>query len=114
MYNEKTKAQYVIMTDECKIGDNYVPNFDELIKEAPNDEMRAKWERSKELYETTKDKRFGFDGFAFNSIYMIQMKCGHYEIFQHHVRDESELIEWIELMQTDKYYKECTRCICGA
>lgn len=111
MYNENLNVQYVIMTDECKIEGKYVPNYDELIAEAPNDEMIAKWTRSKELYETTKDKDFGFDGFAYNSIYMMEMSCGHYEIFQHSVRNEDDLIEWIKLMQKEN--KKCTRCICG-
>ena len=114
MYNENLKAQYEIMTEENKIGDNYVPSFDELIAEAPNDEMRANWERCQAKIEETKGKTFSFDGFAFNCVYMIKMACGHYEIFQHQVRDEEELFEWIEMMQSDKYYKKCTKCICGA
>ena len=112
MYNKDLKAQYVIMDEKTECG--YVPDYDELIAEAPNDEMKAKWIESKELHEKlaeSDDKRFG--GFAFNSVYMIEMKCGHYEIFQHHVRDESDLVEWIALMQSDKHYKKCTRCICG-
>ena len=114
MYNENLKVQYAIMTDERKIEGKYVPSFDELIAEAPNDEMAQKWADSKDLYESTKDKSFGFDGFAFNSVYMMKMSCGHYEIFQHHSRDEDDLMEWVELMQSEKYYKKCTRCICGA
>ena len=114
MYNKDLKAQYVIMDDENKNDKgSYIPNYDELIADAPNDEMKAKWIASKELHESLAEKDAKFGGFAFNSIYMMKMKCGHYEIFQHHVRDENDLVEWIALMQSDKHYKKCTRCICG-
>ena len=49
----------------------------------------------------------------FNSVYMMKMKCGDYEIFQHSTIGEEDLNSWMELMQSDKYYKKCTRCICG-
>lgn len=112
MYNEDLKVQYEIMTN--KIEDNYVPSFDELIAEAPNDEMKAKWTQCQDLYERTKDNEaMSFKGFAFNCVYMMEMSCGHSEIFQHQSKSEDDLIEWIKLMQSDKYYKKCSRCICG-
>ena len=111
MYNENLKAQYVIMTDENKNNEgSYVPNYDELTAQAPNVEMMTKWIQSRDIHAELEGK---FGGFAFNSIYMIKMSCGHYEIFQHSARDEDDLLEWIELMQSDKYYKDCTMCICG-
>lgn len=111
---DKNNTQFCIMTDEQKNdAGSYIPNYDELIANAPNDEMKAKWIASKELHASIGEKEPRFEGFAYNGIYMMKMACGHYEIFQHHVRDESELVEWIALMHTDKYYKKCTRCICG-
>ena len=117
MYNEDLKVQYVIMTDENKNDEGrFIPNYDELIAEAPNDDMRAKWIESQSLHEKLLNgedwKRFS--GFAFNGVYMMKMKCGHYEIFQHSSIDEDDLIEWIKLIHSDKYYGECTSCICGA
>ena len=110
---DKNNTQYCIMTDEQKNNaDSYIPNYDELIANAPNDEMKAKWIESKELHERIGKEDAKHGGYAFNGIYMMKMACGHYEIFQHHVRDESELVDWIELMHTEKYYKKCTRCIC--
>ena len=51
MYNENLKAQYVIMTDENKNNEgSYVPNYDELIAEAPNDEMMTKWIQSRDIH----------------------------------------------------------------
>ena len=88
----KTKdmeIQYVIMTEENKNEFGYVLNHEKIGKEDPK-------------YAT----------FAFNSIYMMKMKCGHYEIFQHAVGSEKDLVDWIELMLSDKYYKKCTSCIC--
>ena len=113
MYNETFNTQYAIMTDENEYG--YVPDYDELIHEAPNDEMRAKWIESKERHEKYLESDFPkASSFAYNGIYMMQMKCGHYEIFQHSVRNEDDLVEWIEEMHKEKNYKKCTRCICGA
>lgn len=111
---DKNNTQYCIMTDEQKneVG-AYVPNYDELIANAPNEDMKAKWIASKELHARLGEKDARFGGFAFNSIYMMKMACGHYEVFQHQSRDESDLVEWIELMHTEKHYKKCTRCICG-
>lgn len=113
MYNEDLKVQYVIMTDENKNNEgSYVPKFDELIAEAPNDEMSAKWIEARDLFARLGEDNPKYEGFAFNSIYMMKMSCGHYEIFQHSVRSEDDLVEWIALMQSEKHYKKCTRCIC--
>ena len=45
------EIQYVKMTDDNKNEFGYVPNYDELIAEAPNAEMAAKWEQCRELHE---------------------------------------------------------------
>ena len=102
------EVQYVIMTEENKNEFGYVPNYDELIAEAPNTEMVAKWEQCRELHEKIGKEDPKYATFSFNSIYMI----GHYEIFQHATGSEEDLIDWIELMLSDKYYKKCTTCIC--
>jgi len=113
MYNEDLKVQYVIMTEENKNDEgSYVPNYDGLIAEALNDDMTAKWIEAKEFHEKLGETEPKYQGFAFNSIYMMKMSCDHYEIFQHHSKSEDDLIEWIALMQSEKYYKKCTRCIC--
>lgn len=106
-------TQFEIMTEENKNdAGSYVPNYDELIAEAPNDEMVAKWISSKELHESLAEKDVRYGGFAFNCVYMMKMSCGHYEIFQHSARSEEELVDWIKMMQSDEYYKKCTSCIC--
>lgn len=114
MINEETKTQYCIMTveNQNEVG-SYIPPYEALIKEAPNEEMAEKWRESKELHEKIGQKDKRFQGFAFNSVYMMKMECGHYEIFQHGIHSEQELIEWIHLMQEPKYYHKCTACICG-
>lgn len=111
---DKNNTQYCIMTDEQKNDANsYVPNYDELIANAPNDEMKANWIETKEILERVGKEDAKYRGFAYNGIYMMKMACGHYEVFQHHVRSESELVEWIELMQVEQKNRKCTRCICG-
>lgn len=109
-------TQYVIMTDENKTEHGYIPNIKELIANAPNDEMKAEWNRLNDLIIKSRDDESLFTkpfAFTYNGIYMMKMECGHNEIFQHNVRNETELVEWIELMHEDKNYKKCTKCICG-
>lgn len=110
VYNENLKVQYEIMENKGVYG--YTPDFEDLIKEAPNNEMGKKWKECEELLELAKSDSPKLSAFSFNSVYMMKMKCGHYEIFQHHSNDEKELLDWVELMQSEKYYKKCTRCIC--
>ena len=99
-------TQYAIMTEKTEYG--YVPNYDELVANAPNDEMKAKWIESKELHARMLKSDFPkASAFAYNGIYMMKMACGHYEIFQHHARDESDLIDWIELMQVEEKNRKC-------
>ena len=112
MYNEETKTQYCIMTEENKnIANSYVPDWDKMINECPDEQMKEKWIECKERHSRMENPKW--QGFAFNAIYMMEMKCGHFELFQHHVRSEDELVEWIKLMQEPKNYHKCTICICG-
>ena len=50
------EIQYVIMAEENKNEFGYIPNYDELIAEAPNTEMSAKWEKCRELHEKLEKK----------------------------------------------------------
>lgn len=109
MINENLKTQYEIMTVKNKNETgSYIPNYDELIAEAPNTEMAQKWAEAKEFNE----KYPQYAGFTFNAVYMKQMACGHYEIFQHSAASETELLQWIALMNEEEADKKCTRCIC--
>ena len=113
MYNEKLQTQYEIMTEENinKHGE-YVPTFKVLIEEAPNKEMRDKWIECENRLKIWEKEDPRFSGFTFNSVYMVQKKCGHYEIFQHPSKSENELLDWIENVELKRNSK-CTRCICG-
>lgn len=113
-YNETLKTQYQIMTpDNLNQHGQYVPDFETLIQEAPNETMAEKWRECEARLKEWEKHDPRFSGFTFNSVYMMKMKCGDYEIFQHSTTGEEDLNSWMELMQSDKYYKKCTRCICG-
>ena len=68
--------------------------------------VEQKWEQ----YKGTKYE--GWIGFAFNMCYVMQQACGHFEIFQTHVNNEQEALEWLELMKTESKTRKCTKCIC--
>ena len=51
------EIQYVKMTEENKNEFGYIPNYDELIAEAPFAEMVAKWEQCRELHEKIGKRR---------------------------------------------------------
>ena len=113
MYAENLKAQYELMDDSnLNEHDQYVPSFEVLIEEAPNEEMRNKWIECEARLKLWEKENPLFSGFAFNSVYMVQKSCGHYEIFQHPSRSEEELVDWIERVELNDNHK-CTRCICG-
>lgn len=103
MYNKDLNTQYEIM--DVKTENGFIPNFDDLIAESPNDEMKSKWMEAKAITEK-------HGGFTFNGVYMLKMECGHYEVFQHSAKDESDLIDWIKLMQVEEKNRKCTMCIC--
>ena len=96
--NKELKIQYQIMNIEN--DDGYVPDYDELIKEAPTSTIADKWREAKKYVDT----------FAFNCIYIMQMRCGHWEIYQTPVKCEEDLIEWVNLMYEHKNYSDCSRC----
>ena len=114
MIDKNTGIQYEIMTEENKNNDSYVPNYDELIAEAPNEEIAHQWKRSADLIESTKNSTFSFDGFAFKLVCCVQQKCGHYEILQFPYNEQYDNIE--EILQDfaeEGKHRKCTRCICG-
>ena len=95
------------MTEENKNQhDQYVPTFETLIKEAPNNEIKAKWIECQERLNEWATTNPRFSGFTYNSVYIVQKSCGHYEIYQHPTNSEEELLE---LPRNNK----CTKCICG-
>ena len=95
---------YEIMTNKEDDG-RYYPNYENLIAEAPNEDIKNVLKESQKITEK-------FGGFAYNAIYVMKMKCGHYELFQHQVVDEDDLINWFHLMHEERNYSRCTMCIC--
>lgn len=111
MIHKETGIQYEIMTLKTGMG-NYVPNFEELIAEAPNKDIANKWEECKELLEKTKDSDLPYDGFAFKLVACVLQDCGHYEIFQHPFGSAYTDVD--EIMKSfDEENRICTRCVCG-
>lgn len=103
MIDKKTQIQYEIMTDKNENG-NYIPNFTELISEASNEAMKAKWSEIEEAINNEV-----FPGFAFNCVYIVKRACGHYEVLQHPVgRDIEDYLEFMKNAENSR----CTRCIC--
>lgn len=107
-FDDGTVAQICVMGESCRLcfDDNYEAPTYPLSYFAPNDEMKSKWDEVDEFHEKHR-------GFKYNGIFMMQMKCGHYEVFQHPARNLTELKEWVKLMHTEKHYHKCTLCICG-
>ena len=90
---------YEIMANKKEDG-RYYPNYENLIAEAPNKDIKNVLKESQKITEK-------FGGFAYNAIYVMKMKCGHYELFQHQVIDEDDLINWIHLMHEERNYSVC-------
>lgn len=102
----------------------YYPNYNELIKNARDEDERKYLKEVKARHIRYKKKGME-DGFAFGMIYTAKMACGHYEIFQHPIyRDygkeptEEDVMnsikDMIDIVEESKARgKKCTRCICG-
>ena len=118
MINEKLQIQYEIMTDENKDEyGNYIPSYDKLIAEAPNEDMKKEWKFCEELFERVAEDFEKSKGFVFRCVYMFQLSCGHYTIYQHAVPDdwsveecEESLFKFVEEVDIpDK--RKCLNCM---
>ena len=50
MIDKKTGIQYVVMGEEMRNEEGkYVPDFEELIMEAPNEEMKKEWRKNENI-----------------------------------------------------------------
>lgn len=112
MIDAKTNIQYEIMTDDQLDNGKYVPNFDKLIAEAPNETIANEWADCRDLIERTKDSDFPFGGFAFRMVCVVKQACGHYEIFQHPYHPQYDDITEV-LTDFAEENRKCTMCICG-
>ena len=112
MYNEELQAQYEIKTVEQKNENGYLPSFDELIAEAPSVDMKEKWIHCRDLMEKMYDHNPRLSRFAFNTVYMVRMPCGHLEIYQHSSQSEEDLLDWIQRVDLKEGAK-CSKCMTG-
>ena len=95
-------TNYQIMTKKDKYGE-YIPDYDQLIRNANNDQERRAWERAKSNNEH----------FAYNMVLAVKFKCGHYEILQHPVRFSWTAKEEIKAIEEHASRNDCTRCTIG-
>lgn len=97
----KMNINYEIMKD---IGGKYFPDYAERIANATCQEEAEAWRKaSKNMNE----------GFVFNMVVCLRMKCGDWEVFQSPVNEYYSLEDTLdELIEHSKNYK-CTRCVCG-
>ena len=107
------KYNYQIMHTKNEYG-HYIPDMQSLKNNASCQE-EIKYiedvEKTWEEYSRTGHERL--IGFTYNMCYVMRQACGHFEIFQTHVSDESNAIEWLKIMEEDSKKRKCTKCICG-
>lgn len=86
-----------------EVDKKYLPNYDELIKNATCEEEAAKWEECKESNST----------FTFQVVYATKQKCGHWEVFQSPYNEYHTIERILEEAKEHAKENKCTRCICG-
>ncbi len=105
------KVNYQIMNDSClNERGKYVPDIQKLKDSASTwEEVKyiddlVKWYKDRERYSM-------YFEFAYNMVYIIQMQCGHFEIFQ----TPCNLYHPLEktLLHAAEYAKKskCSHCI---
>ena len=109
----------IALIHESADGKHY-PNWDELIRNASDEDEKEYLRHSKAVRE-----RMGDDGFAFGLLITARQECGHYELFQHPVYrkynadpTENDIMQSVEdaihIIRLQKAeHRKCTRCICG-
>ena len=110
MIDKKTGIQYVVMGEEMRNEEGkYVPDFEELIMEAPNEEMKKEWQQCqklmKKMYENEEHKKYAY--FAFNAVWLVKRSCGHYEILQHHCHYVDNVLQYMEEVEMTT---KCSGC----
>lgn len=108
------KYNYQIMKESIKDerGEYYVPDYDLLRKNASCEEEIEYINDVENRYKKYKEKHLPLGCFAFNMVYVMKQACGHYEIFQLHVNNDKEAIEWLDMASKEAETRKCTRCIC--
>lgn len=98
-----TMINYQIMTEEQKQNNEYYPDYEKLLQNATSEQEK----------EYIKDIQKQNISFAYNMIYITQLKCGHYEIFQTPCNVYYKLSENIKNAIEHANNNKCTRCICN-
>ena len=93
---------YQIMNAPAADG-SYYPDYEALISGASCEEEA----------EYLKEIQARGYGFAYNMVYCHRQACGHFEIFQHHVRSKAEAMAWFGIVDRELADRKCTQCICG-
>ena len=93
---------YQIMVNTDNNG-KYLPDYDELIKNASCIEEAEKWQEAKSRGTS----------FAFNMVVCLKQTCGHWEIFQSPVNEYHRLTDELQMLVDHSRESKCTRCICG-
>lgn len=107
---QNQKVQYEIMTEEQHNENGYMPSYDDLIREAPNEEMRNKWIHCRDLFAKAEKTNPRLGRFAFACVFMVQKSCGHYEIYQvPSIHTKEELYKWIDEVEL-KGNSKCSSC----
>lgn len=104
---------YQVLTNKTKDG-RYIPDYDKLIENASCQEEIDYIKSVQERQALYAEKNPSYLGFAFNFVYVMKQKCGHYEIFQHPGYGISYILD--EIREHAEYHAadmKCTRCTCN-
>lgn len=106
MRDANTNINYQVMSVKNDKGE-YMPDFDELKANAENAE------ELKYIEKAEKNCKEWAGGFAYNAVFIVQYKCGHYEILQSPVNEHYPLERVLKTEKEHAMTSKCTRCICG-
>lgn len=105
---------YQVMDESQKTEDGkYMPDWDKLIQSSVDEEEKKYLECCRADAELRLKKGSWPAGFAFNMVYVVEMSCGHYEIFQTPCNDYYSVGENLQRARVHARNHKCTHCTCN-
>ena len=115
LVNSEIPIIYQVMeSNQIMKNGKYMPDWEDLISRSADEDERLYLEDVRAgMYSYLLEGNDDFAGFTFNMVYVVKMKCGHYEIFQCPYNTFYSIKESLFHARQHAKKSNCTDCISG-